>query len=130
MSSAFDVAVIGGGTAGLYAAQTASTRGRRVVLVERHRLGGECTWNGCVPSKSLIAAARVAHAVRAGGRLGVDVDSVWVDFPRVMARVRCSPRFVDDRRCSKSRIYQCRAGGRTRTEVTLQRFLSWPLVSP
>ena len=88
MSSAFDVAVIGGGTAGLYAAQTATARGRRVALIERHRLGGECTWNGCVPSKALIAAARVAHTARAGELFGVDVDRVRVDFPKVMARVR------------------------------------------
>ena len=87
MSSAFDVAVIGGGTAGLYAAQTATARGKRVVLIERHRLGGECTWNGCVPSKALIAAARVAHVARSGGRFGVDADGLRVDFLRVMARV-------------------------------------------
>ena len=83
-----DVAVVGGGSAGLSAAQVVAASGRRVVLVESARLGGECTWNGCVPSKSLIEAARHAHAIARAPRFGIDATGVIVDFPRVMARVR------------------------------------------
>jgi pyruvate/2-oxoglutarate dehydrogenase complex dihydrolipoamide dehydrogenase (E3) component len=83
-----DVAVVGGGSAGLGAAQVVAASGRRVVLVESARLGGECTWNGCVPSKSLIEAARHAHAIARAPRFGIDATGVTVDFPRVMARVR------------------------------------------
>lgn len=57
-----DLLVIGGGTAGLLAAQTAAAFGARVVLVERDRTGGDCLWTGCVPSKSVIAAASLQRA--------------------------------------------------------------------
>ncbi len=53
-----DLVIIGGGTAGLVAAAGAAALGARVALVERERLGGDCLWTGCVPSKALIAAAR------------------------------------------------------------------------
>ncbi|MER3386083.1 MAG: FAD-dependent oxidoreductase [Microcella pacifica] len=55
--SAVDLLVIGGGTAGIVAAKTAARFGADVLLVERDRMGGDCLWTGCVPSKSLIAAA-------------------------------------------------------------------------
>jgi pyruvate/2-oxoglutarate dehydrogenase complex dihydrolipoamide dehydrogenase (E3) component len=56
-----DVVIIGGGTAGLVTAAGAAALGARVALVERERLGGDCLWTGCVPSKALIAAARKRH---------------------------------------------------------------------
>ncbi len=84
----FDLLVVGGGTAGLVGARTAALLGARVALVERGRLGGDCLNVGCVPSKSLLAAAHRAADVRSGGRLGVHVDGVRVDFGAVMAHVR------------------------------------------
>ncbi len=87
MSDAFDLAVIGGGTAGLAAAQTAAHRRRRVLLISDGPLGGECTWNGCVPSKALIEAAAVHHTVANAGRFGIRAGEVRVDFPAVMDRV-------------------------------------------
>ncbi|MBI2072236.1 MAG: FAD-dependent oxidoreductase, partial [Gemmatimonadetes bacterium] len=48
-----DLIVIGGGTAGLVTAAGAAALGARVTLVERERLGGDCLWTGCVPSKAL-----------------------------------------------------------------------------
>jgi pyruvate/2-oxoglutarate dehydrogenase complex dihydrolipoamide dehydrogenase (E3) component len=87
VSDAFDVAVIGGGTAGLAAAQTAAQLKRRVLLVSEGPLGGECTWNGCVPSKALIEAASVHHSATNAGRFGIRVADVRVDFPAVMERV-------------------------------------------
>jgi len=56
-----DIVVIGGGTAGLVTAAGAAALGARVALVERERLGGDCLWTGCVPSKALIASARRRH---------------------------------------------------------------------
>lgn len=53
-----DLVVVGGGSAGLIAARTAADLGARVLLVESHRLGGDCLWTGCVPSKALLASAR------------------------------------------------------------------------
>ena len=65
---AWDLVVIGGGSAGLIAACTVRLLGGHVLLTERARLGGDCLWTGCVPSKALIAEARTAAASgRAGG---------------------------------------------------------------
>jgi pyruvate/2-oxoglutarate dehydrogenase complex dihydrolipoamide dehydrogenase (E3) component len=83
-----DVAVIGGGAAGLSAAQTAAATGRKTLLVERGRLGGECTWNGCVPSKALIEVARLRHEMRRAERFGISAGAVAVDFGAAMRHVR------------------------------------------
>jgi pyruvate/2-oxoglutarate dehydrogenase complex dihydrolipoamide dehydrogenase (E3) component len=90
MDGPWDLLVLGGGTAGLVGAKTAAGFGARVLLVERARTGGDCLWTGCVPSKSLLAAAGAAAGARAAGRLGVDVEGVTVDFARVMAHVRAA----------------------------------------
>jgi pyruvate/2-oxoglutarate dehydrogenase complex dihydrolipoamide dehydrogenase (E3) component len=60
----WDLVVIGGGSAGLVASKTAAGFGARVLLIERERLGGDCLWTGCVPSKALIAAGHRAATVR------------------------------------------------------------------
>jgi len=84
----FDVTVLGAGTAGLTAAEIAQSSGKRVVLIEQARIGGECTWDGCVPSKALIRAARLRHDIARAADFGLRVDGVQVDFPAVMASVR------------------------------------------
>lgn len=83
----WDLVVVGGGTAGLVAAKTAARLGARTLLVERDRTGGDCLWSGCVPSKSLLAAAHAAAGAREAARLGVHVEGVKVDFAHVMAHV-------------------------------------------
>lgn len=82
-----DLLVIGGGTAGLVAVKTAAGFGATALLVEAHRMGGDCLWTGCVPSKSLIAAAHAAHAAAHSGALGVTASDVRVDFAAVMRHV-------------------------------------------
>ena len=58
----YDLAIIGGGAAGLVAAVSAGAFGARVALIEKNdRLGGECSWTGCVPSKALISYAEGVH---------------------------------------------------------------------
>ncbi|MEO0409797.1 MAG: mercuric reductase [Cyanobacteria bacterium P01_A01_bin.135] len=85
----YNLVVIGGGTAGLVTAGGTGMLGGKVALVEKHLLGGDCTNVGCIPSKTLIRAARAAHKVRQAHRFGVMVpDGVGVDFPAVMERVR------------------------------------------
>jgi pyruvate/2-oxoglutarate dehydrogenase complex dihydrolipoamide dehydrogenase (E3) component len=84
----WDLAIIGGGTAGIVAAKTAGRFGARVLLVESARTGGDCLWTGCVPSKSLIAAAHAAHAVRTAARFGVHTGPPQVDDAAVLAYVR------------------------------------------
>ena len=83
----WDLVVIGGGTAGLVASRTAVSFGSRVLLIEELQLGGDCLWFGCVPSKSLIAAATAATVARRSSHLGVTTTGVTIDFSRVMQHV-------------------------------------------
>lgn len=71
MAPSYDLVVLGGGTGGLVSAQIAASIGARVALVERHRTGGDCLWTGCVPSKSLIAAADLAQRMRTAASVGL-----------------------------------------------------------
>src|SRR5215207_2197960 len=80
----YDLIAIGGGTAGLVTAAGGAGLGARVALVERDRLGGECLWTGCVPSKALLACARAAADARRAARFGVHTGEVRVDFAGVM----------------------------------------------
>jgi pyruvate/2-oxoglutarate dehydrogenase complex dihydrolipoamide dehydrogenase (E3) component len=84
----YNLVVVGAGTAGLVAAAGAAGLGAKVALVERELMGGDCLNVGCVPSKAVIAAARVARSVRDADGFGVTVGEVSVDFPRVMERMR------------------------------------------
>lgn len=70
------------------AADIAPRMGVRAALVERSRVGGDCLWTGCVPSKALIASARLAHRMRHAGELGLDSVLAPVDTAPVMAGVR------------------------------------------
>jgi dihydrolipoamide dehydrogenase len=89
-----DVAVVGGGTAGLAAFKTAEAGGARALLIEGGEYGTTCARVGCMPSKLLIAAADAAHAVREAGPFGI-VTTAHVDARRVMERVhRERDRFV------------------------------------
>jgi pyruvate/2-oxoglutarate dehydrogenase complex dihydrolipoamide dehydrogenase (E3) component len=88
-SGKYNLVVIGAGTAGLVTAAGAAGMGAKVALIERARMGGDCLNVGCVPSKGIISAARVAAAVRGAGEFGVDVpDGVQVDFGKAMERMR------------------------------------------
>ncbi|MEP6981275.1 MAG: FAD-dependent oxidoreductase, partial [Nakamurella sp.] len=86
--TAWDLVVVGGGTAGLVAAKTAAGFGATVLLIERDRIGGDCLWIGCVPSKALLTAAHAAQEARRASRHGIEVEGVTVDFAAVMAMVQ------------------------------------------
>ncbi|MEW5931050.1 MAG: mercuric reductase [Gemmatimonadota bacterium] len=86
----FDLAVIGGGTAGLVTAAVSAGIGARTALVERHRLGGECLWTGCVPSKAILRSAAVLATLRRASEYGIRAGGAEADFAAVMARVRCT----------------------------------------
>ena len=81
----YDFAIIGAGASGLIAADFALKLGARVAMIEKDRIGGDCTWSGCVPSKSLIKAASVAHAVAQAARFGVGAEAKPTDMPGVRA---------------------------------------------
>jgi pyruvate/2-oxoglutarate dehydrogenase complex dihydrolipoamide dehydrogenase (E3) component len=82
-----DLCVIGAGSGGLSVAAGAVQMGASVVLVEKHLMGGDCLNTGCVPSKSLIAAAHAAHGAREAARFGVHLPEPEVDFAGVHRHV-------------------------------------------
>ncbi len=85
----YNLIVIGAGTAGLVTAAGAAGLGARVALIERSLMGGDCLNVGCVPSKGLISAARVAATVRNARTFGINVpDGVTADFAAAMQRMR------------------------------------------
>jgi pyruvate/2-oxoglutarate dehydrogenase complex dihydrolipoamide dehydrogenase (E3) component len=90
LNQPWDFVVIGGGTAGLVASRTAASFGARVLLIERDRLGGDCLWTGCVPSKSLIAAAHATATAQQSALLGIRARDVAVDFRAVMNHVQAA----------------------------------------
>jgi pyruvate/2-oxoglutarate dehydrogenase complex dihydrolipoamide dehydrogenase (E3) component len=83
----FDLAVIGGGAGGLVVAAGGAKLGAKVALIERDRLGGDCLWHGCVPSKTLLKSAYVAHAMRHAERWALSPVDPRPDLARVMERV-------------------------------------------
>ena len=84
----YDVAIIGGGQAGVPLAYALPRLGKRIVLIERKHLGGSCVNFGCAPTKTAIASARVAHLARRAGDFGLRIPSVEVDFRAVIQRAR------------------------------------------
>src|SRR3982075_1179199 len=76
------------GSAGLVAAEFAATLDLRIAAVERDRVGGDCLWTGCVPSKALLASAKVAHQMRTATRLGLPAHDPDVDTRQVWRRIR------------------------------------------
>jgi len=78
-----DICVIGGGSGGLSVAAAAAAFGVPVVLVERHKMGGDCLNTGCVPSKALLAAAKRAQIMRSAAPFGVTAQAVDIDFGKV-----------------------------------------------
>ena len=66
-----DFCIIGAGSGGLSLAAAAAAFGQKVVLIEKHKMGGDCLNYGCVPSKALIAAGKRAQAMRTAGKFGV-----------------------------------------------------------
>ncbi|MEO7073338.1 MAG: FAD-dependent oxidoreductase [Rhodanobacter sp.] len=83
-----NLVVIGAGSAGLVSAYIAATVRAKVTLIENHAMGGDCLNTGCVPSKALIHAAKLAAQARRAGQVGVLASPVQVDFRAVMERVQ------------------------------------------
>src|SRR3990172_8476757 len=74
-----DLCVIGAGSGGLSVAAAAAAFGRSVVLIEKHKMGGDCLNYGCVPSKALLAAGKRAKAMRTASTFGIDVIEAQID---------------------------------------------------
>jgi pyruvate/2-oxoglutarate dehydrogenase complex dihydrolipoamide dehydrogenase (E3) component len=83
----YDLCIIGGGAAGLVTAAGAATLGAKVILIEKHRLGGDCLYTGCVPSKTLIKSASVANTINTAQHFGLSAKLDSVKLNLVMERV-------------------------------------------
>ena len=120
----FEVAVIGGGSAGYATARTTAGGGRRTVVIEGGgELGGLCILRGCMPTKALLHAADVRHQARRSGVWGLEPGEVGFDFPAVMRRKAAMvEEFASYRRgqLQDSRFKLIRGPARFRDPHTLQ----------
>jgi pyruvate/2-oxoglutarate dehydrogenase complex dihydrolipoamide dehydrogenase (E3) component len=87
-AAAYDVLILGSGQGGNPFARAAARAGRRTALVERLHVGGTCVNEGCTPTKTMIASARVAHLGRRARAYGVESGDVRVELARVRARAQ------------------------------------------
>ena len=88
MAESFYVVVIGGGTAGLVTASGCARLGRKVALIDREALGGDCLWTGCVPTKSLVASARLIHQMQHADVYGLEAHQPVVTPRAIMESMR------------------------------------------
>ena len=121
----FDVIVVGGGTAGLTAALAARHEGASVALIEQEpRIGGDCTFYGCVPSKALIEVAQFAHDARRAAAEGIIGSVPELDFAAIMRRrariVVAIARDERDERFTRAGIEVVHGGARFADEHTLE----------
>ncbi len=84
MNNTFDLITIGGGSGGLAVAETAARLGKKVAVVETHKMGGTCVNNGCVPKKVMWYAANLAHAVDDANGFGIPTRRGKTDWPRLV----------------------------------------------
>ncbi|MGB5707282.1 MAG: FAD-dependent oxidoreductase [Arenicellales bacterium] len=83
-----NLVVIGAGSAGLVSAYIGAAVKAKVILIEQGKMGGDCLNTGCVPSKSLIASAKLVHQIKHSNRWGIHTASATFDFSDIMARVK------------------------------------------
>lgn len=83
-----NMVVIGAGSAGLVSSIVAAGAQAKVILIEKHKMGGDCLNTGCVPSKALIRSARIADYIKRGQDFGIDDAAGQVNFAKVMERVK------------------------------------------
>lgn len=89
MKTDFDVVVIGAGAGGLFAASVANSLGAKICMVEKKRLGGDCTWFGCMPSKAILKSAQVANLFKRALEFGLKIQNEFsLDTTNVMSRVK------------------------------------------
>ena len=92
----YDLTIIGGGSAGLVLAVAGAKLGKKTALVEKHRLGGDCLWTGCVPSKALLKAAKVANYIQNAEKYGVVASAPTPDWRRVIGYVQSTQRAIEE----------------------------------
>src|SRR5207302_8674424 len=84
----YDAIVIGAGQAGTPLSQALASAGMRTALIEREHVGGTCVNEGCTPTKTMVASARVAYLARRGRDYGVRTGEIKIDLAKVRERKR------------------------------------------
>src|SRR5688572_6213743 len=102
-SNHYDALILGAGQAGVPLARALAAGGRRTALVERTHVGGTCINEGCTPTKTMVASARVAYLARRAADYGVRTGPVAVDIAAVRERKR---KLVTEGRDPKTRRYR------------------------
>ncbi|MBV9792196.1 MAG: FAD-dependent oxidoreductase, partial [Chloroflexi bacterium] len=98
----YDAIVIGAGQAGGPLSTALAQAGHKTALIEREHVGGTCVNEGCTPTKTMVASARVAYLARRGADYGVQTGPISIDLSKVRERKR---KIVDDFRSgSQQRI--------------------------
>ncbi len=96
----YDLTIIGGGSAGLVLAVAGAKLGKKTALIEKHRIGGDCLWTGCVPSKALLKVAKVANEIQHAEKYGFfcegEVFNRAPDFQQAMAYVRSTQQKIEE----------------------------------
>ncbi len=82
----FDVAIIGGGSAGYVGAIRGAQLGLKVAVIEKEKVGGTCLHRGCIPTKSFLHSSELAHQIHQASALGLQTDGVRIDWPQVLKR--------------------------------------------
>ena len=89
MKHDFDLIILGGGGGGITAAMLSHGLGKKVAIIDKKRFGGECTWSGCVPSKSLLHAAKIVAMMKNLNRYGLaGKGQITISNESVMIAVR------------------------------------------
>jgi pyruvate/2-oxoglutarate dehydrogenase complex dihydrolipoamide dehydrogenase (E3) component len=88
MAEQVDAIIIGSGQAGNPLAAAFAGKGKRVVVIESKHVGGTCVNEGCTPTKTMVASAKIAHQARRGPEFGVHTGSVTVKMAEVRKRKR------------------------------------------
>ena len=106
MKYEFDLVIIGAGSAGIVAAETAPRMGVRAALIERARIGGDCLWTGCVPSKALLASAKAAYTIRQAEKYGLPSTDLQFDTAPIWQRIRETQKAIAESDDSPERFTQ------------------------
>ncbi|MFC1667789.1 dihydrolipoyl dehydrogenase family protein [Chlamydiota bacterium] len=89
MMTDYDLVIIGGGAAGLFTASVANRLGAKTCLIDKTRLGGDCTWYGCMPSKTLLKSASIAAYFKKASEYGLEIQGEYnIDTSGVMDHVQ------------------------------------------
>jgi pyruvate/2-oxoglutarate dehydrogenase complex dihydrolipoamide dehydrogenase (E3) component len=88
MANTYDLVIVGMGSGGMVAAEFAASLDLEVAVAERGRVGGDCLWTGCVPSKALLASGKVAHHMRTADDFGIEAVEPRIDRSQIWKRIR------------------------------------------